>query len=162
MSENKNYTLIKVTPNTILFNLHPISNFGLTRRIVLNNNTKKVALPQDWALGIFQDDALYNMYKAGYFTFDDNESIVKAAFEAGVYFDEKLDFTPAPVDKSTNILDLLKKGARIDLTNAINTYGKDEVRDVAVVHLNELSTGVVAMLEGLLHTQLTVDENNVK
>ena len=162
MSENvKNYRLIKVTPNTVLFDLHPVSNYALTRRIVLNNKQKQVALPQDWALGIFQDDALYNMYRQGYFTFDDNESIVRAAFEAGVYFGEELDFTPAKVTKVNDILEILKLGNRSKIQAAINDFGAEEVRDVAAANINQLSTGVVNMLEGLLHVQLRIDEDNV-
>ena len=72
MSEQKYYTLIKVTPNDVLFDLHPISNIGLTRRIYLDKNKTKQPLPLDWALGVFQDDGVYSLYKQGAFTFDDN------------------------------------------------------------------------------------------
>ena len=161
MSENRNYVLIKTTPNTVLFDLHPVSNYAMTRRIVLTNRSPKVALPQDWALGVFQDSGLYGMYKQGLFTFDDNDAVVKAAFEAGVYFDEALDFTPAKVDQTKDILTELESGNRSRINAAIQKYGADNVRDVAAQSINSLSTGVVNMLEGILHVQLTVDEDFV-
>ena len=65
-------------------------------------------LPLDWALGIFLDNSIYNLYKEGTFTFNDNEGIVKAAIEAGVYFDETLDFTPVKEDVTPKILKVLK------------------------------------------------------
>lgn len=158
MSEQKYYTLIKVTPNDVLFDLHPISNIGLTRRIYLDKNKTKQPLPLDWALGVFQDDGVYSLYKQGAFTFDDNEGIAKDAFEAGVYFDEKLDFTPAKVDDTKEILATLKAGNRANIIKIISEKGKEKVRDVAAIHVQELTQGVVSMLENLLGVQLVLDE----
>lgn len=157
MSENKNYTLIKTTPNDLLFDLHPVSNFGLTRRIYLNNKTEKQALPLDWALGVFQDDGVFQMYKQGLFTFDRNDEIVKAAFENGVYFGDTLDFTPAAPDQNKIILAILKKGKRAEINQAIEIYGKDTVKDVAILNLDSLTQGVVTMLESVLQTQFTIE-----
>lgn len=154
----KYYTLIKVTSNDVLFNLHPISNISLTRRIFLNSGKVKQPLPLDWALGVFQDDGIYNLYKQGAFTFDDNEGIVKDAFAAGVYFDDKLDFTPAKPDDSNEIFATLKAGNRANILALIEEKGKQRVQDVAAVHVNELTQGVVRMLESILNVQLILDE----
>ena len=154
---SKNYVLTKTTPNEVLFNLHPISNMGLTRRIYLTKSNPKVALPEDWALGVFQDEGVYAMYKQGYFTFDDNESIVKAAYENGVYFDEKLDFEPASVQRDSEILDALRKGNRAEIIALAEKYGNSLVQDVAIANLGELSQAVIKMLENILKVQLVVD-----
>lgn len=158
MSENKNYILIKVAPQDVLFDIHPISNAGLTRRIHLSAKNTKQALPRDWALGIFQDDGAFQMYKQGIFTFDDNDSIVKDAFEAGVYFDEALDFTPAKPDQNKEILEVLKEGNRMNIANLIKNRGADTVKDVAILNLKDLTQGVVSYLEDMLHTQFVIDE----
>jgi len=160
MSEEKTkyYTLIKVTPNDVLFNLHPVSNISLTRRIVLNKDKTKQPLPLDWALGVFQDDGLYNMYKQGIFTFDDNDGIAKDAFEAGVYFDDKLEFTPAKPETSNEILVVLKSGNRANINKVIEKYGKEAIKEVAALHVNDLTQGVIGMLENVLNVQLVLDQ----
>lgn len=158
MSENKNYMLIKVAPQDVLFDLHPISNMGLTRRIYLSSKNTKQALPKDWALGVFQDDGIFQMYKQGIFTFDDNESIVKDAFEAGVYFGEELDFTPAKSNQNDEILAVLKTGNRANILKAIDSYGQDTVKNVAILNIENLTQGVISLLENTLKTQLIIDE----
>lgn len=154
---SKNYVLTKTTPNEVLFNLHPVSNMGLTRRIYLTKNNPKVALPEDWALGVFQDEGVYTMYKNGYFTFDDNESIAKAAYENGVYFDDKLDFEPASIDRDKIILEALHKGNRTEILSLVDKYGNGLVQDVAIANLGDLSQAVIKMLENILKVQLVVD-----
>jgi len=156
--ENKYFILTKVTPHDVLFDLHPISNVGLTRRIFLNDKKTQQSLPLDWALGIFQDDGLYSMYKQGIFTFNDNDGIVKEAFAHGVYFDDKLDFVPAKPDDSMEILTALKAGNRANIMKMIDEKGKDKIRDIASLNVNDLSQGVVSMLENILNTQLVLDE----
>lgn len=158
MSEQKYYTLIKVTPNDVLFDLHPVSNISLTRRIYLDKNKTRQPLPLDWALGVFQDDSVYHLYKSGAFTFDDNDGIAKDAFEAGVYFDEKLDFVPAKVDDSKEILAVLKSGNRANINKMVEQKGKQKIIDVAALHVDELTQGVINLLESLLNVQLVLDE----
>lgn len=154
---SKNYVLTKTTPNDVLFNLHPVSNMALTRKIYLTNLKPKVALPEDWALGIFQDEGIYEMYRKGYFTFDDNDGIVKAAFEAGVYFGETLDFEPSNENRVKEILAVLKEGNRSKILDAIEKYDASTVQDVAIANLGDLSQAVVKMLENILKVQLVVD-----
>ena len=99
------------------------------------------------------------MYKKGVFTFNDNSGIVQAAREAGVYFDESLDFTPAAEDTLGKILKVLKSGVRADIMKAIKDNGDDLVKDVVIKHAQDLTTGVITMLENHWHIQLTMDGN---
>lgn len=157
MSENKkNYVIIKTAPHDVLFLLHPISNIALTREVHLTDRVRKYALPLDWALGVFQDPYIFNMYRKGYFTFDDNKSIVEEAYKAGVYFGEALDFAPAKENKMEEILKVLKSGNRkaiLDLAKA----ERDVVIGVAQQNIDVLPQGVVNMLENTLGVQLIVD-----
>ena len=114
-------------------------------------------LPVDWALGMFIDDGLYSLYKNGCITFDNNEELVKAAYEAGAYFSEVLDFVPSKEEDMNKILDILKAGNRAAIMDAIKDYGKDMVKNVAIKSANTLSVGVVNMLESIFNCQLIVD-----
>jgi hypothetical protein len=157
MSENKNYKLIKTTPNDVILVLRPISNPLLTRKVVLTDRQPFQILPQDWALGVFMDNGCYALYKNKAITFDDNDSIVKAAYETGVYFDEQLDFTPAKPNRSDQILRVLESGNREAILRTIREEGKEVVKDVATANVKNLKQGVVNMLESTLGVQLTVD-----
>lgn len=155
----KTFTLKKVVPGSVLFTLSPLSNQALKKEIYLTTRMPQQVLPLDWALGIFLDTSLYNMYKKGIFTFNDNEGVVKAAREAGVYFDEALDFEPISEDTIGKILKTLKSGVRADIMRSIKDYGDDLVRDVVIKHAQDLTTGVITMLENHWHIQLTMDGN---
>lgn len=157
MSEIKTFTIKKTVPGSVLFTLSPLSNQGIRKEIYLTTRMPKQVLPLDWALGIFLDNSLYDMYKKGIFTFDNNEAIIEEARNAGVYFDEKLDFTPATEDSTEKILKVLKSGVRADILKAIKDYGDDLVKDVVVKYLDVLTNGVITMLENHWHIQLTLD-----
>lgn len=155
----QNFKIIKTTPADVLFELHPVSNYyGLSRKIYLTNSVPQQSLPLDWALGVFQSPSVYELYKKGYFTFDNNEGIVKAAYEAGVYFDEKLDFEPAKENTVKEILSVLKSGVRSNINKVIEKYPKDTIVEVAKLNLGSLTQGVVSMLESALNIQLVLDE----
>ena len=158
MSEIKTFTIKKTIPGSVLFKLSPLSNQSLRKTIHLTTRLPQQALPVDWALGIFLDNNLYKMYKDGVFTFNDNKGVVEAAREAGVYFDEVLDFTPAE-DNTGKIVKILKSGVRADIIKAIKDYGDSLVKDVVIKYANELTTGVITMLENHWHIQLTMDGN---
>ena len=103
MSDTKVFKIKKTTPGNVLFILHPVSNPMLTKEVYLTDRRPFQFLPTDWALGIFMDDGNYRLYKKGMFTFENNDELVKAAYEAGVYFDEQLDFTPVKEDNEKEI-----------------------------------------------------------
>ena len=161
MSETmKTFTIKKTIPGAVIFNLSPLSNQSLKKQIHLSTRMPQQALPLDWALGIFLDNSLYDMYKEGIFTFTDNEGIAQAAREAGVYFEETLDFTPVSDDVTPKILKVLKSGIRGDILKTITTYGDDLVKGVVVKHADDLTTGVITMLENHWGIQLIMDGSN--
>ena len=154
----KNYFKItKTTTDDVVFLLSPINNSGMSKTIHLTRRTPSMTLPLDWALGVFLDDALFNMYRNGYFTFDDNDALVIAAEDAGVYFGE-LDFTPVTEDHTEKIFGILQAGNRQDILAAIKEFGTNKVKEVAIARVNFLTTNVVLMLESIFGIQLTMDE----
>ena len=72
---------------------------------------------------------------------------------------ESLDFEPVSEDTIGKILKTLKSGVRADIMRSIKDYGDDLVRDVVIKHAQDLTTGVVTMLENHWHIQLTMDGN---
>ena len=162
MSEQKVFKIKKTIPGNVLFILHPLSNPMLTKEIYLTDRRPAQFLPLDWALGIFMDDGNYRLYKKGVFTFENNDELVKAAYENGVYFDEHLDFTPVKEDNDKEILAILKSGNRASIEKAIKDFGKDLIIRVAAANVDNLNTGVVRMLESMLKVQLVIDNEIVE
>ena len=162
MSDQKVFKIKKTVPGSVLFIVHPVSNPMLTKQIYLTDRNPIQFLPLDWALGIFMDDGNYKLYKKGMFTFEHNDEIVKEAFKAGVYFDEALDFTPAKENNEELIFSVLKGGNRASIDKAIKDYGSENVKKVAIAHVDELNTGVVRMLESIFKIQLVIDNEVVE
>ena len=157
MSEvKKSFVLKKTCAGSVFTIVSPMSNPNVTRVIDLTDRVPQQILPEDWALGFIMDQGNYSLYKNGYVTFDRNEELTKLAVETGVLFDD-FDFTPAKEDQTSTILAILKTGVRIKIQEAINTYGKDKVRDVAAYNIDNLTTEIVKTLENMLNTQLTID-----
>lgn len=162
MSEQmKVFKIKKTVPGNVLFILHPVSNPMLTKEIFLTDRNPAQFLPLDWALGIFLDDGNYRLYKKGSFTFENNEELVKAAYEAGVYFDDHLDFVPAKADNEKVILSILRSGNRANIDKAIKDYGTEVVKKIAINNVDTLNTGVVRMLENIFKMQLVIDNDIV-
>jgi len=159
MSEEtkKIFKLQKVTNKDVIFKIHPISNVTASRTIRLTSRNPYQPLPLDWALGVFSDDGVYHLYEKGYITFDDNDTLVRLAYENGVYFDDKLDFVPAKIEDNKEILKVLKEGKRDAIKGIIEKYGKDRITSIASGAASELSTNVVILLENMLNVQLIVD-----
>lgn len=157
MSETKVFKLIKVTPKDVVFVLHPLSNPSLSKKVVLTSRNPYQMLPLDWALGVFMDDGNYSLYKNKYITFENNNELVKAAYEAGAYFSDVLEFEPAEEKDTDDIIAILKTGNRAKIEDAMKKFGSDRVRDVAISISSELSVNAVAMLENLFKCQLIID-----
>ena len=159
MSESKSFIIKKTTPGSVLFKLSPMSNPSISKRIFLTKRLPQQTLPLDWVLGVFLDAEVFNMYRKGLFTFNDNEGAKQAAIDAGVYFGD-LDFTPRKEDPTPQILKVLKSGVRADILKIIKEYGDDFVKGVVGENLNNLTAGVVSMLESHWKIQLTLDGGN--
>ena len=157
MPDRKQFVLIKTTPNDVLFTLRSVENPQLTRLVHLTAKHPQQPLPLEWALSVIADQTLYGMYKKGYFAFDDNDALVQAAYDAGYYFDNKLDFKPAKKEDDGLILSILKVGNRTKIESSMKEYGKDRVKDVAIAHVKELTQNVITVLEKMFGVQLTVD-----
>lgn len=157
MSENKFFKIIKTTPNQVMFILHSISNPSLNKLVRLTDRIPEQTVPVDWALDLFLNEENYQLFKKGCITVNDVEALKAAAIEAGVYFGDELDFTPAKVNDTKQILETVKTGNRSKILKAIEQYGEDKVKTVVMSNAKDLTSGVIQMLEGIFKIQLTMD-----
>ena len=160
MSESetsKFFKMTKAVPGNVIFFLHSFSNPSIQKTIKLTRRNPAINLPLDWALGVFTDDESYALYKKGVITFEKNNELVKEAYDRGAYFSEELDFEPASENSGKEIFDILQSGNRQKILEIVQKYGNENVKLVAIEHLDELRQGVVSMLEGIFKVQLTMD-----
>ena len=157
MSENKFFKIIKTTPNQVMFILHSISNPSLSKLVRLTNRIPEQTVPVDWALDLFLNEENYQLFKSGCVTVNDVDALKAAAIEAGVYFGDELDFTPAKIEDPKEILSIIKTGNRSKILTAIEKYGEDKVKAVVTSNVKDLTSGVIQMLEGIFKIQLTMD-----
>ena len=80
--EKKSFILKKTTAGEVFTYVSPMSNPTVSRVIHLTDRVPQQILPLDWALGFIIDQGNYSLYKKGYVTFDDNDSLAKAAIDA--------------------------------------------------------------------------------
>jgi hypothetical protein len=154
---SKTYVVEKTTSNNVMMVIHPVSNPELSKEIYLTARMPKQTLPLDWALGIFVDEGLFNLYKNGVITFNDNNNIIEDAKKAGVYFGETNDIKPAEPNRVEIILTALKSGNRQSILDTIAKYGKDTVKDVVISNVESLTQGVISMLEDIFKFKFTVE-----
>lgn len=157
--DNKYFIVTKTIPGEVYFELSPIDNSEQHRIINLTEAAPTVRLPHNWALGIFLNPIAFKMFQRGLFTFNDVDAAVKAAYEEQVYFGEELDFAPVKVEINKEVLEALKSGKKNEIMKYLaSDTDKSRVLTVAHDHINELTQGVISLLEKELGVQLIVDE----
>lgn len=157
MSEIKQFILIKTTPNDVFCTIPLASNPSIRREVYLTKKHPQQPLPADYALGVMADPSLYSLFKKGYFTFNDVDSLAKMAYEEGYLFDDKFDFEPASKEDSNLIFSILRVGNRAKIEETLEKYGVDKVKAVAIEHLDDLTQNVIQMLEKVFKVQLVLD-----
>lgn len=157
--ENKYFIITKTIPGEVYFELSPIDNTEQRRVVKLTEAAPTIRLPYNWALGVFLNPIVYKMFQRGIFTFNDVDTVLKAAYEEQVYFDEKLDFEPAQPKVNDDVLTALKSGKKDTILKLMKTEtDKSRVLTVAHDHMDELTQGVISFLEKELNVQLIIDE----
>lgn len=154
------YVITKSRPGNVYIELHPISNASQQRIIKLTDQMPSTRLPKDWALGVFLDANVFELYKKGYFTFGNKTDEIKAAaIEEGVFFgdEEELAAISDVGDKGKKILTVLKGGKRTEIIDIIKA-DPEAVVMVARDNVNDLTTGVINLIEEQLKVQIRIDE----
>lgn len=154
----KSFKIIKTIPGSVLFKLSPVDNDNVRREIWLTSRHPEQVLPENWALGIFANDQVFELYRQKAFTFDRPEEITKLAIERGFYFEDASNIVvPAKPNQEKEILNILKSGERSKINTAMKQYGQDVVKNVAVAHVTDLTQGVIAFLQNTWKIVLTID-----
>lgn len=155
--ENKNYKIVKTHVGSVRFSVENTDH--VSREVVLDDSRDFIYLPTDWAIGVFRVPGTYNMYRAGYFTFEQPDEIAKAAAEVGEYFDDP-DLIPRPVKYQEDLLNSLKSTTTVSEIEKLCTAA-NAADIVATIrgHYDEIPYAVLRTVGKTLNIDLTSLDN---
>lgn len=121
----KNYTFVKNVKGGLSITLDSW-NMQLPRRVfTLRHNIEQIAIPEDYALGLFVSSGALNMYKNGYFTIADFKSLKEKAKDLGLFVEQEPNYVVSvkDIDKMVKGNDekaidkLIGRGNPVELNN---------------------------------------------
>lgn len=156
VSEGKAFKITKAVPTRVCFSLNSFVNPSVKKFIDLTYRRPSVVVPLDYALGLFTSEGNYKLLQKGIITVSNKELLLKQAIEVGAVFDE-IELPEVSEKDPVNILETLKGGKRSEIDAVIAKFGDDKVKQVAYAYKQELTQGVIAMLEAKWKVQLSMD-----
>lgn len=159
MSENTEktgfYDIVKNCRGSLVLNLPAFDSSAINRRVDIKYNVEKVRVPRIYALGIFIDGTLENMYKQGKFRIEPADKFEKEVSE--IFF---------PVENKAEVIDIktikeyLLKGNRVKIKELINSnaVARENIIITAREMYGDLSTSMIKDLEAILGIELTVED----
>lgn len=148
------YDIVKHCRGGLVLNLPAFDSSAMNRRVDIKYNVEKVRVPRIYALGIFIDGTLENMYKQGVFSVEPAAQFEKEVSEIFFPVEDK-----TPIIDTEEIKNYLLKGNRIKIKELINTnpVARDNIIIIAREIFGDLSTSMIKDLESVLGVELTVE-----
>ena len=160
MTEKTNfYDIVKHYKGSLYLKMPSYDMTTLPRSVVIPHNVKKVRVPRTNALGIFQDAALEEMYKKGYFTVEPAKQFEADVAEMYMPVEDKVQAIP-----EDEILEMLVKGNRVAVRKALEEGGanRDNIIMVATEHIEDIPLSMVSDLNKILGVELQVEDASVE
>lgn len=148
------YDIVRVRPGTLVLNLPSYDSTAQNRKVVIPYNVEKVRVPRMYALGIFVDGTLEQMYKEGSFRVEPSKQFEEEV--AAIFFPVENKANVLPQDK---VLELLTKGNRVRIKElaAESDVNRTIILTVAREHIGEIPSSMIADLEKMFGVELTVE-----
>lgn len=155
MPENRSYyDIVKTCKGALVLDIPAFDSSAINKRIEFAWDEKQHRVPRIFALGIFNDSTLENMYKAGYFK-----------VEPAAEFEREVAAIYAPVEEKVSvpsddeIIKYLVAGNRVKIKELFARGGivKDTIITLARAHIGDIPTSMVKDLEQLLGVELAVE-----
>lgn len=157
MTENNQpnfYDVVKLCKGGLVLDLPAFDSSAINRVISFKHDVEKIRVPRIYALGVFVDPTLEQMYKEGYFRIEPARVFEKEVSEIFFPVENKV-----AVIETSVILDALKKGNRQKIKEWLNsgTVNKDNIITIAREHIGDLTSSMIKDLEKILGIELEVE-----
>lgn len=148
------YDIVRQVKGGLTLTLPTFDSTGTPRVFSIAYNMEKIRVPRNYALGIFADPILEQMYKDGVFTVEPASEFEKDVAEVYMPIENKVDIIP---DKT--FIDYLKKNNRMKVKEIADQGGvnRDKLIVLARENIGDIPTSMIKYLEELLKVELQVE-----
>ena len=152
----KNYSFVKNVKGGLSFTLDSW-NMQLPRRtFTMAHNIAQIAIPEDYALGLFISSTALSMFEKGYFTIKDFKELKAKASEYGLF----ADVEPRRILTSADIEKILKSN-NVKALDDLITYGtKVEIDNLIVIareNFDALNSNIITKIEKACGAELRIE-----
>lgn len=156
MAEQLNfYDIIKTCRGNLSLILPSFDLTSQPRDVYIPHNVQKVRIPRTFALGVFTDATLENMYKKGYFRIEPAKQFEAEVAEIFYPVEDKVDIV-----SDEEIITMLKQGNRKAIKDLINQndVNRDNIITLARENIDLLPTSMVKDLNVILGVELEIED----
>lgn len=152
----RNYTFVKNVKGGLGFTLDSWNMQLPQRTFTIRHNIEQIAIPEDYALGLFISSSALDMYKQGYFTIADFKELKNKASELGLFADEEVK----GVVSVKEIEKMVKANNERALDKLIETGSKVELDNLFIIareNFETLTSGVISKIEKACGAELRIE-----
>lgn len=152
----KNYTFVKNVKGGLTIRLDSWNMQLPTRDFRMMGLVEQIAIPEEYALGLFVTDSALHMMKNGYFTVRNFAELQKKAKEIGLFADDTVEklYSKEDIEKfvvkqdSKKIAEIIERNVRVEIDNLIT---------IAREHFDELPSGIITQIENACGAELRIE-----
>lgn len=152
----KNYTFVKNVKGGLTITLESWNMQLPTRDFRLMGNVEQIAVPEEYALGLFVSDGALNMLKNGYFTVLNYSELQRKAKEIGLFADAEIikTYTKDDIAKfiskqdSNKIAEIIERNIRVEMDSLIT---------IARENFDQLPSGIITQIEDACGAELRIE-----
>lgn len=155
MAEKLNYyDLVKNTKGGLSLIMPSFDMSTPERIVIVPYDVKKVRIPRAYALGIFTNGTLEQMYKEGKFRIEPVKQFEEEVAEVFFPVEDKVEVLP-----EEEIVRMLKQGNRIGIKKALEggTTDRDNVIILARENIGDISMSMIEDMNAFLGVELQID-----
>ena len=151
------YDIVKLCRGGLILNLPAYDSSLPDRRVEFGYKTEKIRVPRTFALGVFVNSTLENLYKEGYFKVEPSAVFTREVSEI-FYPINKDDIAPEISD--AQLLEALKKGNRVAVKDYLTQHEsiRDRILTIARENVDDLSGSMIKFVEDTLNVSITIED----
>lgn len=152
----KNYTFVKNVKGGLTIRLDSWNMQLPTRSFSLVGNVNQIAIPEEYALGLFVSDSALSMFKNGYFTINNLNELQKTAREIGLFADAELSncYTVEEIEKFVSKNDIKKIQSIIDGGKRVEI---DNLVTIVREKIDSLPSNIIKQVEDACGAELRIE-----
>lgn len=152
----KNYTFVKNVKGGLTITLDSWNMQLPTRNFSMSGNVTQIAVPEDYALGLFISDSALSMFYNGYFVVSNLKELQNKARELGLFADAEIDncYTVQEVENFVVKQNVKKIQEIIDNHKFVEF---DNLVTIVREHIDELPSNIISQVEEACGAELRIE-----